>query len=218
MQHCMNFIILGDKFQKRMKSRGCVGLIKLNNKAILQHQYKTIKAAFPSANIIYVYGFESKKFINFISKITPPIDIIPIHNSSFDEYNNAYSLSLVTEYLNDNCCIIFGDNILGPQLFQKFDINNGSQVFINKKNKSRLGCIINDNRVENISYDLDNYLCDIYYLNKNHAQLLKKFISNNRYHNYFLFELINKIIDHSEIIKPFFINSKHNSLSSYKVI
>ena len=39
----MNIIVLGDKFQKRMKSKGCVGLIKINNKSIIQLQHKTIK-------------------------------------------------------------------------------------------------------------------------------------------------------------------------------
>ena len=64
----MNIIILGDKYQKRMKSRGCVGLIKYNNKNIISHQYKTLHSIFPNANIIYVYGFDNKRFISYINK------------------------------------------------------------------------------------------------------------------------------------------------------
>lgn len=217
MTQCMNFVILGDKFQKRMKSRGCVGLIKINNKTIIQHQYKNIKSVFPEANIIYVYGFESKKFINFINK-NPSLqtDIITINNPNYETTNSTLSLYLASQYLNDDCFITFGDNLLNSSVFHKFDQNNGSQVFINKKHKNKIGCIINNDTVENIAYDLDNYLSEIYYLSKEDCHILQNLIDNAKYHNYFIFEILNKLIDQNRLIKPFFINSKTStSLASY---
>ena len=53
---------------------------------------------------------------------------------------------------------MFGDHIIKNNTFNKFKPTEESQVFINTKNKTRLGCIINENIIENISYDLNNYL------------------------------------------------------------
>jgi hypothetical protein len=208
----MNFIILGDKFQKRMKSKGCVGLIKINNKNILQYQHKIIKQVFPEANIIYVYGFEGKRFYSFINKNDIlSSDITGIYNPQFDQYNHSYSLFLAQEFLNDNCMILFGDTIISKKTFDKFKTTNGSQIFLNRKQKNKLGCVINNERIEHISYDLDNYLSEIYYLTKDHANTLKQLLDNKIYHNYFIFEMINKLIDLDQKILPFF--SEHSSLS-----
>lgn len=202
----MNIIILGDKYQKRMKSRGCVGLIKLNHKNILYHQYKTLKTKFPNANIIYVYGFENKRFISYVNKnmLTYP-DITLINNHNYDKYNNTYSLSLLHEYLNKDCLIMFGDSIIKNNTFNNFKFTEESQVFINIKNKTRLGCIINHSIIENISYDLENYLSEIYFISKNQINIFKEFIRNPINHNCFIFEIINKMIDHNQKIIPFYI-------------
>jgi choline kinase len=203
----MNFIILGDKFQKRMKSRGCVGLITVNNKSIIQHQYDSIKKCFPSSNIIYVYGFENRKFNSFIDKNNIKNNIHSVYNEYYDTYNQGYSLNLVKEFFNKECFILLGDNILNYKIFHNFK-NHNSQVFINVKQKNALGCVINHNCINNISYDLDNYISDIYYLSGEHALLLQKLIESPKHYNYFLFELINKLIDGNETIQPFYINQK----------
>lgn len=192
----MNIIILGDKYQKRMKSRGCVGLIKYNNKNIISHQYKTLHSIFPNANIIYVYGFDNKRFISYINKnILSYPKIKLIYNPHYDDHNNVYSLSLVKEYLNDDCIIFFGDHIIKPATFGSFKLSNESQVFINSKNKTRLGCIVQNQNVYNIAYDLDNYLSEIYFISKDHIDNFKSLISNPMNHNHFIFEILNKMID-----------------------
>jgi len=201
----MNFIILADKFQKRMKSKGCVGLININNKNIIQSQHKLIKKFFPLANIIYVYGFEGKKLLSFLKKNNNLAnDIILLFNKHYEDFNNAYSLFLAKEYLDDDTFILFGDNILTNNIFDRFDHNLGSQIFISHKNKNRLGCIIQDNKIENICFDLDNYLYEIYYFSKKDIGLLKHLVDNEQNHNNFLFELLNKLIDKDIDIKPFF--------------
>lgn len=213
----MNIIILGDKFQKRMKSKGCVGLIKTNHKPILHHQYHIIKQAFPKARLIYVYGFEGKKFVSFLdkNKVSLP-DIIPIQNAAYDQKNNAYSLFLASTYLNDDCIVLFGDNILHKKTFVHFKPSDNSQVFINRKQKNKLGCIINQHKIENIAYDLDNYLSEIYYIPKEHASLLKTILADTSQHNCFLFELINKLIDANKTVSPEFTEYSSKPLVSIK--
>lgn len=215
----MNIIIIADKFQKRMKSKGCVGLIKINNRTnVIQNQLSALKIFYPKAKIIYIYGFENKKFLSFINKnpiLSENIDYV--YNENYLTHNYAYSLYLAKNYLNDNTIILFGDHILNPKIFENFDKNKGSQMFINKKQKNRLGCIIHDNKIENISYDLDNYLSEIYYLSKSDSIKLQQIVSNSAYHNYFIFELINKMIDQNIILSPFFIDNKVSNIS-YKAI
>jgi choline kinase len=207
----MNCIILGDKFQKRMKYRGCVGLININNKTILQHQYENIKRVFPYSEIIYVYGFEQKRFSNYIDRSLLKNNITTIYNPNYNIYNHGYSLSLAKDYLNDDCFIMFGDHILNYRIFNNFQKNN-SQLFVNTKQKNTIGCIINDKKITNISYDLDNYLLDIYYLSKQHSILLQKLITNPRLYNYFIFELFNQLIDYNQDLYPYFVNQKTKTL------
>lgn len=210
----MNFIILGDKFQKRMKSKGCVGLIKVNGKNILQHQHHTIKSYFPEAKIIYVCGFESKKILSFVSK--NPIlknDLIMLNNKDYDKYNNAQSLSVASVFLNEDTTILFGDNILHKKVFAGFEPSRGSQIFINNKQKNKIGCIIRDNSIRNIAYDLDNCLSEIYFLSSFHSQTTNKLLMNSINHNCFVFEIINKLIDNNQIIKPFFADYKSPTLN-----
>ena len=117
----MNIIILGDKYQKRMKSRGCVGLIKLQNKNILHHQYKILTNKFALSKIVYIYGFDNKRLLSYLEKNNQAYSQLEfVHNNRYDQYNNAYSLSLVKEYLDDDLLIMFGDKILTANTFSKF--------------------------------------------------------------------------------------------------
>lgn len=202
----MNIIILADKYQKRMKSRGCVGLIKFNNKNIITHQYKLFKNKFPNANIIYIYGFDNKRFTSYINKnlLTYP-NMTLIYNHNYDKYNNVYSLSLAKNYLNQDCLILFGEHIIKNNLFDNFKHTDESQVFINPAIKTRLGCVINHHTIENISYDLDNYLSEIYFVSKHQIETFKNLITNPAHSNHFIFEIINKMIDTNQKIIPHYI-------------
>lgn len=209
----MKCIILGDKFQKRMKSKGCVGLIRVNNNCnLIQHQYDILTKYFPDVQIVYVCGFEHKKLINFLDKQPKTYSRINIIvNPDYDVYNSTYSLFLAREHLNDNCIIMSGEHIIG-NIFQKFSSFNQSQVFISKNNTKDLGCIINNGMIENIAHDLENYLYDIYYIYKNDINNLYDFINDKSNHNCFVFEIINKLISNNNKIYPFFTNRISNEI------
>jgi choline kinase len=150
-----------------------------------------------------VYGFDSKRFTSYLKKnFLNYQNLKSFYNSEYDRYNNVYSLNLIQEYLNDDCIILFGDNIIKPNTFKTFQSTDETQVFINSKIKTRLGCIIQNNTIYNISYDLDNYLSEIYFIPKNQIDIFKKLISNPINHNHFIFEIINKMIDLNLRITP----------------
>lgn len=205
----MNILILADKYPKRMKSKGCVGLIKINNKHIITQQYNTLKAIFPDSKIIYVYGFDGKRLLSHIYKNNNTYkDIELVYNKNYEIYNSTYSVSLAQEFLQDETMILFGDNIVKSNVFNSFNKSNGSQVFINNKHKTKLGCIINNQHIENIAYDLENYLSEIYFISKSHIDTFKNLVNNSIYHNHFMFEILNKMIDMNHDIRPHFITYK----------
>jgi choline kinase len=207
----MNIIILGDKFQKRMKSKGCVALFKIHSHTILDNQISSIRSSFTNNKIVYVYGFESKKFLSYFNKHIQPKDsnVVLIHNPDYIKYNYAYSLFLAKEYLDDDCIILFGEQILKNNTLSLFQKLEDSQVLVSPKNKNKLGCVIHNNNIANISYGLQNYVHNIYYLSKQHAGFIKQLLTHtDQYYNCFIFELINKLIDNEQIIKPLVFNSK----------
>lgn len=205
----MNFIILADKYQKGMKSKGGLGLLKLNTRTnMIEHQYKQIKKVFPKAKIIYVYGFDSKKIETFLQEKKYK-DLIQIYNPNYDHHNFAYSLRLASDYLDKDCFITFGDVGFKSSIFNNFSKDNGSQIFINNKQKHKIGCVINDNRIMHISFDLGNYISQIYYISKKDAERLRQLTSQENLKNYFFFEIINKLIDNNVGFYPFIKNNKN---------
>jgi choline kinase len=188
-----------------MKSKGCVGLFKSGNDYLIIKQYKMLKKIFPKAKIIYVYGFEHKKLLIALDEY-PEIkqDIELVYNPDYDLYNYGASLHLVREYLNDDVIIMFGDAIIDKSLFVKFDLKQKtSQIIINNQSNNKLGCVVNQLKIENIFYDLDNRIEEIYLLCKQDAMILINFLNSKSQaiKNMFIFEIINKLIDMQVNIK-----------------
>jgi choline kinase len=199
----MNIIILGDKFQKRMKSKGCVGLFKTKNTYRIVEQYQTIKKIFPIANIFYIYGFESKKLLNSLEKYQNLIrDVNFIYNDNYNEYNYGYSLSLVSEHLRDDIIICFGDTSLSN--LHLLGIKDQFSKIIISNNTSGLGCVISNSKIENIFYDLENPIEEIYFIKKQDSSILKEILDKKSLgiNNMFIFEIINKMIDKNVVFKP----------------
>jgi CTP:phosphocholine cytidylyltransferase-like protein len=206
----MNIIILGDKFQKRMKSKGCTALLDYNKKPLFYYQYNIIRSIFPEDRIIYIYGFEAKKFESYIKENSHQytnLDII--YNKKYESYNTTSSLYAAKNFLNTDCLIIFGDIMIGKNIFNRFDKSFGSQAFLSLHNDYKLGCNICNSSLSNIDYELENYIYNIYYIQNEHIKYLYNMIINENNLNCFVFELINKLIENHNInIKPFFIDNK----------
>ena len=194
-----------------MKSKGCVALIENNKKTILDNQYNTLKSILPQANVIYVYGFEAKKFQHYINKYYSDITII--YNEHYDSYNSTYSLNLANNFLTSDCIIMFGDTILNKSIFNKFDTNNGSQIFLSYNKAYKLGCTITNHSLINIDYELNNYLYNMYYIQQSDISKLQTIVKDNNNHNCFIFEIMNKLIEDNTNIKPLFIDSKKRAVA-----
>ena len=205
----MNIIIIGDKYQKGMKSKGCPALISINKKTnILENQYKILKDSFPNSNIIYIGGFESKKIQNYLLE-NKNIKLELVINTAFNDYHEINSLCTVLEHLNTDILIISGYHVFNNKAFKNFNKLIGSQIFISKDMKNDIGCIISNDTIKNIALDLPNSLTNIYYISKADIEVFKDYINNIKFKNYFLFEIINNLIDKSTIFKPHFMNNTY---------
>jgi hypothetical protein len=116
-------------------------------------------------------------------------------------------LGLVQELFNDDVLIIDGYEILTKKIFKKFN-STDSGVFVSSSfGHDAVGCVINkDGNIENFNFDLTNSLQNIYYLNKRCATATRNILKNHRYCNYFIFEILNQLIDNGYVFKPHFID------------
>lgn len=189
----MNCIILGDKYCKGMKSKGCAALISHKSSTILDSQYKTLKQKFQPDNIVYVYGFDSKRFLTYVTK-NNHLELVTIFNQEYEKKNSGHSLSLVQDFLNNDTIIVDGYKSISQTMLKNLNTKKSS-ILVSKQSDSALGCVVNNSIIENIGYDLDNKICDIFYLTKIACYSLKKKLLTNKYHNAFLFEIFNDMID-----------------------
>ena len=208
----MKIIILADKYQKGIKSQGCAGLLKINDSVnLLKHQYDILLNNFPDAEIIYIYGFDHKKVNMFLyNKNFPRMKFI--YNENYNNYNECFSLELIKNNILSDLLIISGYTLLAQSFFKNFN-RKISQVFIDQTNNSKLGCIINDNIVENIFYDLENKIHQVFYITSSDAGVLNQFITLKN-SNAFLFEIINKCISSGCSFSPTVLSPK--SIRYYK--
>lgn len=195
----MNIIILGDKYEKGMKSKGCQALIHYSTRVLMiEHQIKYIsKFCSNINNIVYVYGLDSKQFLSCTLKY----DVEKIYNPDFMDTNYAYSLYKAQNFLDDDCIIIFGDTKLNNINLKSLKLDF-SCVFQDNSAESDLGCIKQDDSVVNLTFDLPEKINDkIFFFTKTDAIKIRKLLDNTQNHNNFIFELVNKIIeDDSKII------------------
>lgn len=199
----MNCIIIGDKYQKGMKSKGCSALMRMNKQStILDNQYDTLTNLLDKPNITYVYGFDSKRLLDFVEEKHYNMDMV--YNQDYDKYNDGYSLGLVADKLNNDTLILLGYQTLTNKISKKIDnLKHNSGVFVtNNISDPKIGCVIHDSKITTFNFGLTNYIYDIYYINKECAAYLKTILLTNKHYNYFLFELLNKLLDSGLTIKP----------------
>lgn len=194
----MIVIIIADSFKKGMKSRGCAGLLPYNKKNnLLQQQIETVRHVFPKSDIVYIYGFDSKRLNNFAETLNTT-NIQYILNKKHDIFNHGHSLSLVKDNIAgaEECLILLGYDPIQLRTIDKVKKSRKSSVVVDPKNKSKLGCIFDQATkcISHIFFDLDNSVSDIYFLKKPEIDILCGILEDQQINNMFLFEIMNNII------------------------
>jgi choline kinase len=192
-------IIIADGFKKGMKSRGCVGLLPYNKKNnLFEQQRDSILGVFPRSDIVYIYGFDAKRFGGFIEDTGETGSTQYILNSEYSEYNHGHSLYLAKDRIaqSDECLILLGYEPVSTKIIKAAKKTKKSSVLLDTKNQSKLGCVLDNNTkiISHIFFDLDNHISDIYLLKKPEINILIECLEHEKIHNMFLFEIMNNII------------------------
>ena len=197
----MIVIIIADSFKKGMKSRGCAGLLPYNKHTnLIQQQYAAITKVFPKADIVYVYGFDAKRFDNFIHS-HKSLDIEFIQNKDYENYSHGKSLSVVKNHIANSreCLIMLGyDPIYVKDIKPIKDIKKSS-VLLADNSRSKIGCVVDQHTgsIHHLFFDLENHISDTYLLKTPEIKILIDLLQDNSIYNMFLFEIMNKILHNS---------------------
>ena len=191
-------IIIADSFKRGMKSKGCPGLIPYNKKTnLFQQQCSAVRSIFPKSDILYVYGYDSKRFSGFVEN-SPQPNTRYILNPEHPIYSHGHSLYLARDKISqsDECLILLGYDPILPKEIGVAKKHKKSSAIIDLKKKSKLGCILDKETrsINHIFFDLDNHISNIYFLKQPEITILKDLLEHDNVHNMFLFEIMNNII------------------------
>lgn len=200
----MNIVILGDKYDKGKKSKGCQALIDYNTTTkYIDYQYKVLKENTGHVNVIYVYGLGDKKFISYYYSNKSLRKIKTIFNNHYETKNETYSIYLCKDVINvnDPLLILYGNSTIKKQHLNKLLNKKETCIFHQNKGQTEIGCIHNNKNVENIGLDLELKIDNIYYISQPDMVSFMEIISDSTNHNRFVFEIINLMIDQNILVE-----------------
>lgn len=205
MKPLVDIIVIGAKPIKGMKSLGAFSNIKIDKKhSILDSQIYNLRKKINVNNIIYVGGFQVSKIHND--------DIIILSNDYYDQKNNGTSLKLALDHCkSDYIFILFNKTLFSHKIFNRFDYSS-SYVFINDAeiNNYSIGCTIQNDKIENLFYNLPNKIGGLYGLSKTEINILKKIDIQD---NWFIFEIMNHVISAGGTFIPKYISDSRALLT-----
>lgn len=196
----LNILLLNYLPTYRLKSKGPACLLKVKgNKTLVETQIQLLNKVFENPNIVVLTGFKHKK----IKSILDPIDISTVENVNFELTNDLYNISLAISNfkLSKSILILPGNILLKATLFNNFN-DEESQLWLTNE-QQELGCIINEDKIQNVMWTLSNYWSNISYFTNREFELLEEIAyKEENINKLFLFEAINSIIDAGGIFKP----------------
>jgi hypothetical protein len=198
----ITYVIVACHPDKGMKSHGSKGLLDFNNKKLFEHQFDWIKNNTKNKNyeIIIVCNFDLhriKKIIEPNIKIFSANDCNPVYSACLNSINSRLL------FIDYGC--LFNPKVLNTKL------NTSSTIWYvdeHKNDQLDTGCIIKDDYIEHIFFDLPGHkFCNIFYLSSEDKQ---KILSSPKYKHFNLlyFEILNMLIDSGSTIKANMVNNK----------
>lgn len=189
-----SIVIVAAKEGNRMRSYGPVSLIKLkNNLTVIEHQLNIINNNFVNKEVVLVTGFESNKVMD-----ATPDEIIKVKNERYEETNVIKSIGIgLRAATTDKVLIIYGDLVFHPRIFD-VPFQQKSSIIINEgisPSKTHIGCTFSqNNRLEQLLYELPNQWCQILYLTGKELKMFQKQAWDENKEKLYTFEIINHLI------------------------
>lgn len=186
----------------RMRSYGSKSLLPCRNKTVVESQVKIINQHLYNPDIILVTGFESQKVNKHITN--KKLNVKCVENENWENENIVGSIKVgLSSAKHKNILIVYGDVAFNKYALQ-LPISTYSLILTEYQkfmNKDSVGCITNNNQVEQLMYDIPNKWCNIVYFSKNDYECLNAVCNKEGYERRFGFEMINKMIEYGCSIK-----------------
>jgi choline kinase len=193
----ITIVLLAALYGKRMKTNGIHSLIMVNKKTLIEHQIDTILSIYPFSDIIVVTGFDGKNVKSLIKeKYNNTIRIVT--NMAFEETNVVKSMTIALDAITDEAAIFIYGNLMFNFHAILITEKETPKIAIDANNlikDDKIGAIINDGIITNLSYDIKPKIMPIFYLTKPELNFLNKIGEQPKYDTILGYELINKMID-----------------------
>lgn len=211
------FIILCGK-KSNKKGYGNVPLTQINPKeTIIDRQINAILNNYDNNEITLISGFEHDKIVNHIhSKKYENVRIIENQNYKSSTILDGWRIGL-NSILKEDVYIIHGDRLFNESCICNSQVNNThAVVHKHDKNNYNLGLLFDEKKLINISYGLPYVWSEIFYIKKQHFDLVRNTINNHRQKKIYNIEsLINSI---SQKIEISVVQRKHKDIKILKEI
>lgn len=180
----VTYIIIACYPDKGMKSYGSKSLISFGKKRLIEYQLDIIsKNKIDNYETIIISNFDTYKIQKMFSGTS-------IRVISLEEKDNPINIACKQAKYNNIVFIDYGC-LINHRILKKM-IGNSAIVCSNNDSTLDTGCVINDNKLEHIFFDLpDNKFCKIFSLSENDK---KKILKNQYSFNLLPFEIINELI------------------------
>jgi len=169
-------------------------LINIDDFKLIDYQTSLIKKSYPSAEILLVCGFDSKRVVKYIHSSSVCSHIRVIDNTNFKTTSSLHSLKLaVNSMCESSIFVIHGDRILNNEAIQINDIDVPFVVIDrNNQNKECVGIAYQDDYLRNMSYGLKTKWAGLFYVPQSIFYPIRD-CCNTLKSNSNIYELINMI-------------------------
>jgi len=178
----------------RMKCYGAKSLLPIKGEiTLLQYQIDMIhKHMRCDPRIIVVTGFQADKVMNHL-----PSNVICVENENYETTNVTRSIGMgLRASVTNNVVVMYGDLVFNKYALG-FSMTEGSVLLVDNNGtmtSNEVGCIVVNNQIERLWYDLPQKWGQIAMLTDNELRLAKAICWHKSFANCFGFEVINEII------------------------
>jgi choline kinase len=202
---------------KGMRFNAPKSVLPINgSETILDRQVGLVKEQVNYRNIVLVVGFKPEFFNNL------PVGVTKVENPDYKTTNVVNSLKIGSQVINKpkKLLIVYGDLFFKKPIDIRPMIQGGkSSILINKSKyveDSEVGCNIIDGNLKYMIWSFQNKWGQMLYLEGKELDIFLDLINQERTKKYFLFEIVNKVIDLGGTIKSYETEQTMFDIDSYK--
>jgi choline kinase len=203
----INTLIVCPEITRGMKSVGSKCLLKLKkNLTLIEYQISQAQKIKPSLITINI-GFDADNIKNKLSRYTTINFLI---NKQYEKTNQAKNLiDYIHKFNPHNLLVISSGLMIKNHPITKYHLKNNCKIFTIDKNKQNfeIGCS-NGSNVEYLFYDMEQQWSEIFFLNHEAINVLKK-LNRTKFNQMYLFEVINILLNNKIVFEKVEINKKN---------